>query len=99
MIFARRTSGGSFAQLGAGSVHHVAFRAVDDSAQAEMVSRLLENHGLRTTEQKDRNYFRSVYFREPGGLLFEIATDSPGFAADEPFDAADFVELADRLGA
>jgi glyoxalase family protein len=74
-------------RMGAGSVHHVAFRAVDDSAQAEMVSRLLENHGLRTTEQKDRNYFRSVYFREPGGLLFEIATDAPGFAADEPVES------------
>ena len=43
-----------------------------------------EHHGIRTTEQKDRNYFRSVYFREPGGVLFEIATDIPGFAIDEP---------------
>ena len=51
-----------------------------------MVQRLSENHGLRTTEQKDRNYFRSVYFREPGGILFEIATDSPGFAADESLE-------------
>ena len=42
------------------------------------------NHRIQTTEQKDRNYFRSVYFREPGGILFEIATDVPGFAADEP---------------
>jgi glyoxalase family protein len=40
--------------------------------------------GLHVTEQKDRNYFRSVYFREPGGVLFEIATDDPGFAVDEP---------------
>ena len=47
-----------------------------------------ENHGIRTTEQKDRNYFRSVYFREPGGILFEIATDDPGFAVDEPADRA-----------
>ena len=47
----------------------------------------VENHGIRTTEQKDRNYFRSVYFREPGGILFEIATDEPGFAVDEPADA------------
>ena len=39
---------------------------------------------LRPTEQRDRNYFRSVYFREPGGILFEIATDDPGFAVDEP---------------
>jgi glyoxalase family protein len=49
-----------------------------------MVARLAENHGIRATEQEDRNYFRSVYFREPGGLLFEIATDAPGFAVDEP---------------
>ncbi len=42
-----------------------------------MVRKLAENHGIRTTEQKDRNYFRSVYFREPGGVLFEIATDQP----------------------
>ena len=50
-------------------------------------SKLRENHGIRTTEQKDRNYFRSVYFREPGGILFEIATDEPGFAVDEPVTA------------
>ncbi|WP_118134940.1 ring-cleaving dioxygenase [Oceanicella sp. SM1341] len=71
------------ARQGAGSVHHVAFRA-DEAGQAEMVEKLARNHGLRTTEQKDRNYFRSVYFREPGGVLFEIATDDPGFAVDEP---------------
>lgn len=69
---------------GAGSVHHVAFRAADDSAQAGMVERLAEHHGIRTTEQRDRHYFRSVYFREPGGILFEIATDEPGFTVDEP---------------
>ncbi|MFD1703320.1 ring-cleaving dioxygenase [Methylopila henanensis] len=74
---------------GGGSVHHIAFRAADDAAQAEMVRKLVEEHGLGVTEQKDRNYFRSVYFREPGGVLFEIATDEPGFAADEP---------AERLG-
>jgi glyoxalase family protein len=69
--------------MGGGSVHHVAFRAVDDAAQAAMARRLIENHGIRPTEQRDRNYFRSVYFREPGGVLFEIATDDPGFAVDE----------------
>jgi glyoxalase family protein len=74
-------------RMGGGSVHHIAFRAADDAAQAEMVRRLAENHGLHTTEQKDRNYFRSVYFREPGGILFEIATDEPGFAADEPVES------------
>jgi glyoxalase family protein len=74
------------ARMGAGSVHHIAFRAADDEAQAAMVRRLRENHRIATTEQKDRNYFRSVYFREPGGILFEIATDDPGFAVDEPAD-------------
>ena len=72
------------ARLGAGSVHHVAFRASGDEEQRAMVDRLLANHGIRATEQLDRNYFRSVYFREPGGVLFEIATDDPGFAVDEP---------------
>jgi glyoxalase family protein len=69
---------------GGGSVHHVAFRSVDDAEQDGMVKRLAEKHGLHTTEQRDRNYFRSVYFREPNGILFEIATDGPGFSADEP---------------
>jgi glyoxalase family protein len=49
-----------------------------------MVEKLVKNHRIQTTEQKDRNYFRSVYFREPGHVLFEIATDIPGFAVDEP---------------
>ena len=75
------------ARQGAGSVHHIAFRAADDAAQAAMVRKLIQDHQLRTTEQKDRNYFRSVYFREPGGVLFEIATDPPGFAVDEPADS------------
>ena len=71
-------------RMGGGSVHHIAFRAADDAEQARMVERLAQQHRIHTTEQKDRNYFRSVYFREPGGILFEIATDDPGFAADEP---------------
>src|SRR6516225_3820340 len=70
-------------QMGRGSVHHVAFRAVDDAGQAAMARRVVENHGLQHTPQLDRQYFRSVYFREPGGVLFEIATDAPGFAVDE----------------
>lgn len=79
-----RIAGGFLpARQGAGSVHHIAFRAADDAAQEAMVRRLAENHGIRTTEQRDRNYFRSVYFREPGRVLFEIATDVPGFAIDE----------------
>ncbi|NNM71807.1 ring-cleaving dioxygenase [Enterovirga aerilata] len=68
---------------GGGTVHHVAFRAADDEAERAMVEKLARDHGLATTEQRDRNYFRSVYFREPGGVLFEIATDIPGFAVDE----------------
>ncbi|GGH23377.1 diguanylate cyclase [Alsobacter metallidurans] len=72
---------------GAGSVHHVAFRAENDAAQAAMAEKLATAHGMHVTEQKDRNYFRSVYFREPGGVLFEIATDEPGFAVDEPAES------------
>ena len=80
-----RAAGGFLpGRMGGGSVHHIAFRAADDAVQAEMVKKLADHHAIRTTEQKDRNYFRSVYFREPGGVLFEIATDDPGFAADEP---------------
>jgi glyoxalase family protein len=71
-------------RLGRGSVHHIAFRAADDAAEAEMARKLVNEHGMHPTEQKDRNYFRSIYFREPGGILFEIATDIPGFAVDEP---------------
>jgi len=73
-------------RLGGGSIHHVAFRAADDADQEGMVKKLADKFGLHTTEQKDRNYFRSVYFREPNGILFEIATDEPGFAADEAED-------------
>jgi glyoxalase family protein len=69
---------------GRGSVHHIAFRAADDAEQAEMARKLVTKCNLRHTEQRDRNYFRSIYFREPGGVLFEIATDIPGFAVDEP---------------
>jgi glyoxalase family protein len=75
------------ARQGAGSVHHIAFRARDDAVQAAMVSKLVQNYHLRTTEQKDRTYFRSIYFREPGRVLFEIATDPPGFAVDESMDS------------
>jgi len=71
-------------RMGRGSVHHIAFRAGDDAVQAAMAHKLAQDHGMHPTEQKDRNYFRSIYFREPGGILFEIATDIPGFAVDEP---------------
>ncbi len=68
---------------GVGTVHHVAFRAPDDSAQLE-TRRLVETAGMSITPVVDRQYFKSVYFREPGGVLFEVATDSPGFLWDEP---------------
>ena len=71
---------------GRGSVHHIAFRAADDASQAAMAQKLVADLGLRPTHQLDRQYFRSVYFREPGGILFEIATDAPGFAVDEPVE-------------
>jgi glyoxalase family protein len=83
----REAKGFLAGQLGRGSVHHIAFRAADDARQAEMAHKLVANHGLRPTQQIDRQYFRSVYFREPGGILFEIATDQPGFAVDEAFDS------------
>ena len=73
-------------KLGRGSVHHIAFRAPSDAVQAAMAEKAVAL-GLHVTEQKDRNYFRSVYFREPGGVLFEIATDDPGFAVDEPAES------------
>ncbi len=79
----RASPGLARGRQGAGSVHHVAFRAADDAAQADMAHKLVEDHGLSVTDQKDRNYFRSVYLREPGGVIFEIATDRPGFAVDE----------------
>lgn len=70
---------------GAGTVHHVAFRARSEEEQLNWMERI-EDAGLHVTDVKDRQYFRSVYFREPGGILFEIATDQPGFALDEAPD-------------
>ena len=79
-----RTVPGAFAgSLGPGTLHHVAFRAAGDADQATMAD-AVRRLGLRTTDQIDRRYFRSVYFSEPGGVLFEIATDDPGFTLDEP---------------
>jgi hypothetical protein len=60
----------------------VAFRAPDDAAQQE-ARRALGDLDVRVTPVQDRQYFRSIYFREPGGVLFEIATDGPGFTIDE----------------
>jgi glyoxalase family protein len=66
-----------------GTVHHVAFSA-PDLATMELWQRELRGQGVSVTEIMDRQYFKSIYFREPGGVLFEIATDGPGFATDEP---------------
>jgi glyoxalase family protein len=66
-----------------GTVHHVAFSA-PDLATMELWQQELRERGVSVTEIMDRQYFKSIYFREPGGVLFEIATDEPGFATDEP---------------
>jgi glyoxalase family protein len=68
---------------GAGGVHHVAFRTPDEAQYHAWTQRLSEL-GIRHSGEIDRFYFRSLYFREPNGMLFEIATDGPGFATDEP---------------
>lgn len=68
-----------------GSVHHVAFRVSDEKTLMAYRDKI-EKLGLHITDKIDRNYFYSLYFREPGGVLFEIATDNPGFAVDEPAD-------------
>jgi glyoxalase family protein len=70
-------------QAGVGGVHHVAFRTPSDEEHREWRERVAAA-GLSVTPVIDRYYFRSIYFREPGGALFEIATDGPGFTADEP---------------
>jgi glyoxalase family protein len=67
---------------GLGTVHHVAF-AVDDPQQQLELRKELVNRGVAVTHVMDRQYFRSIYFREPGGVLFELATIPPGFTADE----------------
>jgi len=67
----------------AGTNHHVAFRVKDEAAQMEFREKILSKN-LQITPKIDRDYFFSLYFREPGGVLFEIATENPGFTADEP---------------
>lgn len=69
----------------AGTNHHVAFRVKDDTVQMEFREKILSK-GLQITPKIDRDYFFSLYFREPGGVLFEIATDNPGFTVDEPLE-------------
>jgi len=66
-----------------GTIHHVAFRVKDEKVLMEYREKVVKNY-LNITQKIDRNYFFSLYFREPGGVLFEIATDNPGFAVDEP---------------
>ncbi len=79
------------AQPGAGGVHHVAFR-VPTTLEHEAWQEHLTSVGIRTSGIIDRYYFQSIYFREPGGVLFELATDGPGFAVDEPLES-----LGERL--
>jgi glyoxalase family protein len=77
--------------VAAGSVHHIAFRAKDDNEQLQWREHLVEL-GYNVTPVIDRTYFNSIYFREPGGILFEIATEPPGFTLDEPIE-----ELGSKL--
>jgi glyoxalase family protein len=77
---------------GAGTIHHVAFRVPDDATEVAARNVLLKD-GLQVSPVIDRAYFKSIYYREPGGVLFEIATDGPGFAIDEPLD-----QLGTKLG-
>jgi glyoxalase family protein len=76
---------GARAHGGSGTVHHVAWRTPDDEQQLEWKRRIAKA-GLNVTPVQDRQYFHSIYFREPGGVLFEIATNPPGFALDEAPD-------------
>lgn len=74
-----------------GTVHHVAFRAPDVETMT-LWQQELSSNGVQVTQIMDRQYFKSIYFREPGGVLFEIATDTPGFDIDEPL-----LELGKKL--
>lgn len=76
---------GASGRMGAGAVHHVAFR-VDSEDEQRHWKRRLEAAGYAVTPIRDRQYFKSIYFREPGGILFEIATDPPGFLIDEALE-------------
>lgn len=70
-------------RMGAGTIHHIAFRTVDDEEQLEYLQKL-RPQGYNISQVMDRQYFHSIYFRAPSGVLFEIATDAPGFLYDEP---------------
>lgn len=69
-------------QFGAGSIHHIAFRTADDTEQLDYLEKL-RSAGFGVSPVRDRQYFHSIYFRAPGGVLFEVATDAPGFLYDE----------------
>ncbi|MEO1416161.1 MAG: ring-cleaving dioxygenase [Bacteroidota bacterium] len=71
---------------GIGTVHHVALEIGSEDIHKELRA-FLVSHDFRVTEIKDRKYFRSIYFREPGGVLFEVATSAPGFDVDEPLES------------
>ena len=71
---------------GAGTVHHIAFRTPTDAEQ-EYWQKSIMDKGFSVTPIRDRKYFKSIYFHEPGGVLFEIATDAPGFTLDEPYES------------
>lgn len=72
-------------EIAAGTVHHVAFRTANDDQQL-VVREKLTSLGFDVTPVRDRQYFHSIYFTEPGGVIFEIATDGPGFDIDEPLE-------------
>jgi glyoxalase family protein len=80
-----RSNAETTARPGAGTIHHIAFRARSQDEQDGWIE-TLASAGHRTTPVIDRQYFNAIYFREPGGVLFEIATDPPGFAIDEPVE-------------
>ncbi|WP_102029492.1 ring-cleaving dioxygenase [Salirhabdus sp. Marseille-P4669] len=84
VIDVKRTATGK-GRMGVGTVHHIAWRAEDDADQLDW-KQYIENAGLGVTPVQDRNYFNAIYFREYGDILFEIATDPPGFAHDESYD-------------
>jgi glyoxalase family protein len=71
--------------MGAGTIHHVAFRTTSDETQGEWLKKI-QKLGLNVSPVMDRNYFHSIYFRELSGVLFEVATDGPGMGIDEPTD-------------
>jgi glyoxalase family protein len=81
----RQTAPPPRGRMGAGTIHHVAFRAKDAGQQLEW-RETIAALGFHVTPVLDRQYFHSIYFREPGGVLFEIATDPPGFQTDEALE-------------